>query len=217
MSNNPNQFLAGHTPSEFLALFADLLQGKFDKRGGAVAGAGNNIRAGADRANLIDDLLLAAGAGTFGDTTPPFTYYDSGAIAVGAIGTTAGTPVFAASVDITTAFIMLEMYAVSYYLTDTDTPVANADGLELEFFQDAGLTKRFTTHTFFRQGEDQLYNSAGNTIDARGRLMFDAGGGTRRIYFRFTNSSATVSYPIQAMRIWGRLFDITETIITEPV
>jgi hypothetical protein len=112
---------------------------------------------------------------------------------------------------------MLEMYAVSYYLTDTDSPVDNTDGLELEFFQDAGLTRRFTTHTFFRQGEDQHYNGAGNTIDARGRLMFDAGGGTMRIYFRFTNSSASVAYPAQAMRIWGRLFDITETVIAEPV
>ena len=215
MSNIVNQFTAGHTPSEFLALFESLLQGKSDKRGGAVAGAGNNIRAGADRANLVDDALLALGTGA--TLAPPFTYYDSGAISVDAINNTGGTNVYAASVDITTAHTMLEMYQVSYYLTDTDTPIVNTDGLELEFFQDAGLTRIFSTHTFFERGIDQRYNNAGNTIDARGRLMFDAGGGTRRVYFRFTNSSASVSYPAQAMRIWGRLFDITETVIAEPV
>lgn len=214
MSNNPNQITFGHTPSVFLALFGPLLQGKFDKRGGTVAGAGNNIRAGADRANLIDDAILALGTGA--TLTPPFVYHDTGAIAIPAIDTTAGNPVYAASVDITTAFTMFEMYAVSYYLTDTDSLLANVDGLALEFFQDAGLTRRFTTHTFFEKGVDQTINGAGHTIDARGRLMFDAGGGTRRIYFRFTNGSASVGYPAQAMRIWGRLFDIPETVITEP-
>ena len=214
MSNIVNQLTAGHTPSEFLALFSPLLQGKHDGRGKTVAGAGNNIRAGADRANLIDDAVLALGTGA--TLQPPFVYYDSGAISVDAIDDTGGTPVYAASVDITTAFTMLEMYAVSDYLLDVPSQQANVDGLELEFFQDAGLTRRFTTHTFFEEGVDQMNNSAGNTIDARGRLMFDAGGGTRRIYFRFTNSSASVAYAAQAMRIWGRLFDIPETIIVEP-
>lgn len=218
MSNLVNEFLQGRTPQEFLDDFAHLMQPKHDKLGGAVAPGGNIKRAGAERGNLIDDLVLLVGTGQLGDVTPAFEYYDSGAIAVGTIDTTGGNPVLASSVDISTGHNVLEMYAVSYYLTNTDVATPNPDGLELEFFQDAGLSRRFTTHTFFRQGEDQLINSAGHTIAARGRLMFETApsSGIRRLYYRFTNSSATVAYQPQAMRIWGRLLTLTETIITDP-
>lgn len=217
MSNLTNFFLEGHTPAEALALVGDLLQGKHDKRGGIVAAEGNNIRIGADRANLVDDMILLLINGQLGDVTPAFEYYDSGAINVDAITNTGGgTPTYAASVDITTGHNVLEMYAVSYYLLDTAIPQTNVDGLDLEFFQDAGLTRKFSKTTFFEVSIDQVVNPAGATIAARGRLMFEPVGGTRRIYFRFSNNSASVSYLAQAMRIWGRLFTLDETIIADP-
>lgn len=141
MSNADNQFKQGFTLGQFLDAHGDKLQGKVDKRGGDVTGTGYNTRAGAEWANLLDDMVKCAAEFGFGSAPPAHEWINNISSPV-AIPVLSG-PALDFIIDVPTNRNMLEMAWFS--VTRQSATQAWAGLLRVTLASDAAFERVFAS------------------------------------------------------------------------
>lgn len=195
MSNPENQFKQGFTYQQFLDLWGDILQGKVDKRGGAVEGPASNQRVAATWGNLIDDLMHAVADGTVGGGSSTFEYVHNTAAPV-AIPSIALASTHDFQVDVVTAFNMLEL------LWCTITRQAQGSfpmpDMKLEISRTANMDELISVTEFPQDGLPNWNDACSYTANTLmvgpfGLALDEPVGGTRRFYCRLSNVGSVAS------------------------
>jgi hypothetical protein len=211
MANPDNQFQQGFTLSQFLALWGQHLQFKRDKRGGVVPPEGNNLRAGAERANLVDDALLALADGTFGGTTPPVALLDTrGApINVPAILPSAS---FSTDVIVSDTYNLVNLMWASYFPLTGEATLPFSPGVDIEFFVDSGLNCRFFSQTITTSGMNTMFNPAALSMNPQG-VQLDLVATNYKFYVKITNNDGTNTMPARLLAFVGQMFDLPQVLL----
>ncbi len=196
MSNPDNQFDT-LTQEEFLAAWGTYLQGKVDKRGGAVSPEGSNTRLAASWMNLVDDLILS----TINGNLQPSPIVENTAAPL-AIPTISMGSTYMFTFDVPTTANNLEL--LWWSLTRTAPASGSVDGLTFSMFS------RTT------RGDNELMhhavmpeNTSGGVLDfsptPSGKFLRDAFAREleeivadhRRIYCAATNTGTAATPPLQ--------------------
>ena len=210
MSNPENQFetLSG---AELLTAWGDYLQGKVDKRGGAVSAAGSNTRLSASWMNLVDDLMLTVANGGIQTTQTVDNTASPTVIPALTVGST-----HSFTVDVPTTYKTVELTWWSL----TRTGESNAtDGLEFSMFSRTGLSpSELMLHAELPEGNVagalDFSPTDGNRVlrYAYARELEEIVTDTRRVYCWIKNTGS-LSSPEMQFAYAAKTYDLALTEI----
>lgn len=205
MANAENQFQQGYTFEQFMDIHGEKLQKKVDKPGGAVTGAGNNLRVGANRGNLVDDAMIALADGTFGNNTPTEGLYDNRSTPI--FIPTVGSP-HTGFIDIVTPFDCGQIeWMVFIQGVFEESPL----NLSVDFARDAAYLELLKFQSYEYQGI--LNINPAITLLYNGQTLTEPVPGTRRLYWR-VQSADRVANANFALTI--RTFNRGSTTVSAP-